>query len=84
MSCQDSRAINPFARDDDYGETAEWLTAGEEDDIKFIKRCRSTADHGENRIGSCMIIETRPRWPKRDQTRQIHEQKGGEMQRGLG
>jgi len=25
----------------------------------------------------CLIIKTRPRWPKRDQTRRIHEQKGG-------
>ena len=29
---------------------AEWLIAGEEDVIRLIKRCWSTADHGETHV----------------------------------
>jgi hypothetical protein len=43
MSCQDSRAINLFARDDDYGETAEWLSGRR-------KRTTSNPSHDVGRL----------------------------------
>jgi hypothetical protein len=52
MSCQDSRAINLFARDDDYGETAEWLTVAKRttsDPSNDVDRLRITGN-------PCLIV----------------------------